>query len=68
MDKENNDSRTLTPVERLRKRLTDKLDMLEYGLERLAGDRAADAEWTRLVYRQHIERCQHWLEAIDRVG
>lgn len=68
MEKEQKASGMLTPIERLRKRLTDKLGVLEYGLEKLEQEQTPDAEWTRLVYLQHIERCQHWLKAIERVG
>lgn len=68
MERNNNDSGTLTPVERLRQRLTDKLDDLRYGLEKLEQEQNADTEWTRLVYEQHIERCHHWLKAIEKVG
>lgn len=68
MEKEEQASGKLTPIERLRQRLTDKLDVLEYGLEKLEQEQTPDAEWTRLVYLQHIERCQQWLKAIERVN
>ena len=58
----------LSPVERLRQRLSHKLRDLHYGLEKLDQDGASDTEWTRLIYQQHIENCQNWLKAIERVG
>jgi hypothetical protein len=68
MERNNNESGTVTPIERLRQRLNDKLDVLKYGLEKLEHGQAADVEWTRLVYEQHIERCHQWLKAIERVN
>ena len=57
----------VSPVERLRQRLTRKLGDLEYGLEKLDRTQAPDAEWARLVYEQHINRCQQWLRSIEDV-
>lgn len=68
METENNQKEKVSPIERLRRRLHRKLGDLEYGLEKLEQDEAPDAEWARLVYQQHIERCHHWLKTIEQVG
>jgi len=56
------------PIERLRRRLIEKLDQLEYGLKKVQREQTPDAEWAQLIYEQHINRCQHWLKNIERVG